>query len=128
MGTYFAALQSMWEELDHYETYRPACSQDVVAYNAKVKRTHIFEFLTGLNAEFELVRVHILSRDTLPSLNEIYAFVQSEDSRHSVMQQYSPSTAERSALVTTSASQRSAKGYAQKKTFNTSFGDQDKGS
>lgn len=63
----------MWEELDHYETYKPICRANVVMYKNKMERNRIFEFLAGMNEEFELVRVNILSRGTLLSLNEEYA-------------------------------------------------------
>lgn len=50
-----------------------------MAYKEKMKRTRIFEFLACLNVDFELVRVNILSKDSLPSLSEVYAFAQSEE-------------------------------------------------
>lgn len=64
----------MWGEFDHYETIKPACPKDAIAYKEKMERNQNFEFLAGLNADFEVVRVHIMSRDVLPSLNEVYAF------------------------------------------------------
>lgn len=64
-----------------------------------MERNRIFEFLTGLNEEFELVCVNNLSRRTLPSLNEVYAPTQSEEIRKNVMQQYSSGTPEKSSLA-----------------------------
>lgn len=40
-----------------------------------------FEFLAGPNPEFEFIKGQILSRDALPSLEQIYSLVQSEYSR-----------------------------------------------
>ena len=88
LGSYFVTLQSMWEELDHYETFKP-CQNDLVTYKRKMEHTRIFEFLARLNDDFKLVRVHIRSAYALPSLNEVHAFSQSEESKKSVMQQYS---------------------------------------
>lgn len=76
----------MWEDLDHYETFKPAYQKDAVSYKEKMEHTKIFEFLARLNADFEQIRVHIPSRDVLHSLNEMYAFAQSEENRKSVMQ------------------------------------------
>lgn len=93
----------MCEEVDHSKIYKPVCQADGVSYKEKVERNRIFEFLVGLNYNFELVRVNILSRDTLPSLNEVYAFVQSEESKKHVIQQYSSRAPEQSALIITVA-------------------------
>lgn len=75
----------MWEELDHYETFKLACQQDAMVYKEKMERTKIFEFLVGLNVGFEFVWVHILRRDVLRSLNEVHAFVLSEESGKNVV-------------------------------------------
>lgn len=64
----------MWKKLDHNETYKLVCQKDAMAYKEKMERIRIFEFLVGLNADFELVWVNILSRDHLPSLLEVYTF------------------------------------------------------
>lgn len=91
----------MWEELNHYETYNPVYQKDTVAYEEKIERTRIFEFLTGLNFNFELIRVNILSKDNLPSLLKVYTFAQSEENMENVMQQYSSKIPERTTLVST---------------------------
>lgn len=56
----------MWEELDHYETYKPICLADAVAYKDKMEINRTFEFLAGLNEDFKLVCVNNLGKDTLP--------------------------------------------------------------
>lgn len=53
----------MWEKLDDYESFKPVCQKHVVAYKEKVERTRIIEFMAGLNADFEFVRVQILNRE-----------------------------------------------------------------
>ena len=50
-----------------------------------VESSKIFEFLVGLNAEFDPVRVQILSKERLPSLNEVFSIVRAEKSRRMVM-------------------------------------------
>lgn len=63
-----------WESDDHRERYQILTME-----------IQSFEFLAGLNSEFQAIRGQILSRDALPSLQQIYYIVQSEDSRQKAM-------------------------------------------
>lgn len=42
LDSYFVALRSMWEELDHNETFKLVCQRDVVAYKEKMDMTKFF--------------------------------------------------------------------------------------
>ena len=53
--------------------------------NQIMDRDRIVEFLAGLNHEFDQVRVQILGRKKLPSINEVFAMVRSEENRRIVM-------------------------------------------
>ncbi|GAV70401.1 hypothetical protein CFOL_v3_13899, partial [Cephalotus follicularis] len=55
-----------------------------------------FDFLTGLNVEFEPIRAQILSTKPLPSLEDAFSSIQSEDTRRAAMAL--PAPQERSAL------------------------------
>ena len=55
-----------------------------------VESSRIFEFLAGLNAEFDPVRVQILGKEQLPSLNEVFFIVSDEKSRRMVMLESRP--------------------------------------
>lgn len=39
LGSYFASSKRIWEEFDHYETFKLACQKDIVVYKNKVERT-----------------------------------------------------------------------------------------
>lgn len=65
LSIYYPSLQKMWEELKHYTTYRPSCAKDSTAYK-KHEEIQTFEFLVGLNSEYEQVRVNLLGNDPLP--------------------------------------------------------------
>lgn len=41
-----------------------------------VRRNKSFEFLTGLNVEYDPTRVEILGNERLPPLNEVFSIVQ----------------------------------------------------
>lgn len=40
-GSYFATLQSIWEALDHYETYKPACQKMLLLTRIRWRETEI---------------------------------------------------------------------------------------
>lgn len=55
LAIYYVALRKLWEELDHYTTYRPSCVKDATAYKKHVEKIQVFEFLAGLNPKYEQV-------------------------------------------------------------------------
>ena len=61
------------------------CSEDTKALLSLVKWDLIFEFLGGLNAEFDQVRIQILGKKWLPLLNEVFFIIYAEESRRTVM-------------------------------------------
>lgn len=71
-------MRKLWEKLDHY-TNRPSCTKDATTYKKHVEEIHVFEFLAGLNLEYEQVRVLILNMHLPPSLDEVYAYVHQEE-------------------------------------------------
>ncbi|CAL5350327.1 unnamed protein product [Camellia sinensis] len=96
---YFTFLTNGWKRLDHLEDYKPVCPTDSVGYKKFIARERVFKFLAGLNMEYDPVRGRVLSMDTLPSLQEAFAYVQNEESRRSAMM--SPVSTDRSALLST---------------------------
>lgn len=93
----------------YYETYKPICQADAVPYKEKIEQNRIIEFLAKLNDKFELIRVNILIKGILPSMNKVHALAQSEESRKNVMRQYSSETHEIFALASTPMLQRGVK-------------------
>jgi hypothetical protein len=61
------------------------CSDDVVILKNYVERERIFEFLAGLNIEFDQMRVQILGKESLPSLNEVFLVIRAKEGRRTVM-------------------------------------------
>ncbi|XP_028069354.1 uncharacterized protein LOC114271885 [Camellia sinensis] len=96
---YFTFLTNGWKCLDHLEDYKPICPADFVGYKKFIARERVFKFLGGLNVEYDPVRGRILGIDTLPSLQEVFAYVQNEESRRSAMM--SPVSIDRSTLLST---------------------------
>ncbi|KAF6137084.1 hypothetical protein GIB67_030848 [Kingdonia uniflora] len=93
-GWYYARLRSSWEELSHYDSFiewpASAPSKNVhilptapEIYAKIVEKTRVFQFLAGLNPDFEYARVHLLGRTPFPILEEAYAYCLSDQSRWS---------------------------------------------
>lgn len=61
----------------------------------------VYQFLMGLNQEYDTVRQHILQRDPFPIFQQAYSSMHKEDSRQKLMIQ-APTT-ERFPLVTSFA-------------------------
>lgn len=64
--------------MDHYLIFKSKCKEDITTYTRYVEDFQIYEFLVGLNSEYEELRVNIIGKDPLPSLNEVYAYLNRE--------------------------------------------------
>ncbi|KAL5756173.1 hypothetical protein ACOSQ2_020919 [Xanthoceras sorbifolium] len=73
---YANAVQSLWQELDHYRCVRISNPADAVVVRKLI-----------LNMEYDQVQIQILGRDEVPSLNTVIPMVRAEESRRSVMVQ-----------------------------------------
>jgi len=52
---YYNTMKSSWLELDYYQDFKMQCNDDAVVLKNYVKKESIFEFLVGLNIEFDQV-------------------------------------------------------------------------
>jgi len=50
-------MNGYWLELDHYKDIKMVCSEDAATLTSIFERDGIVEFLAGLNAEYDQVRV-----------------------------------------------------------------------
>jgi hypothetical protein len=98
---YYNTIKSFWLELDYYQDFKMQCSDDAMILKNYVERERIFEFLAGLNIEFDQMRVQILEKESLPSLNEVFSVIRAEEGRRIVMLEV-PNT-EGSALMITNS-------------------------
>lgn len=91
-------LKWLWQEIDFYQNIQIKCNDDASVLKRFVENDRIYDFLVGLNMKLDLVRVQILEKGELPSLNETIALIKAEEGRHGVMIE-TPKT-KSSALVT----------------------------
>ena len=73
------------------------CPEDAAILKDFIEQDRVYDFLVGLNPEFDRVRIHILGKQKVPCFNEVVALIQGEESRRSVMLE--PQTLDRSTLV-----------------------------
>ncbi|KAJ7968090.1 Retrovirus-related Pol polyprotein from transposon TNT 1-94 [Quillaja saponaria] len=99
IAQYFAELSGLWQELDYYQEYQPVHPTDAASYKKVVDKEKVYDFLAGLNLEYDQIRVQVLGRDPFPNLRQTYAYVQQEESRRITMLHVV--TRERSAMVAT---------------------------
>lgn len=82
---YANQLKSLWMELDHYRVVKTHCAADSAVLKEFIEQDRVYDFLVGLNPEFDQVRIQILGKPEVPSLNEVVAIVRSEESRRNLM-------------------------------------------
>ena len=90
-------LKGLWQELDHYQCIPIKASEEVKAFKIFMEKQRVYDFLAGLNPEYDAVRVQILGKEeTL--LNGAISIVLAEEGRRGVMMESQPT--ESSALMT----------------------------
>ncbi|KAI0498121.1 hypothetical protein KFK09_021362 [Dendrobium nobile] len=105
---YATILQNLWQELDHYRCIETRCPEDAAILKNFIEKDRVYDFLAGLNAEFDQVRVQILGKEETPSLNESISLICTEESRRGVMLE--PKVIESSAMVMNKESSWKEKG------------------
>lgn len=75
---YYILMKSLWQELDHYQCITLK-DHDAATFKRFIEKQRIFEHVIGLNSEFVPVRVQILGREDVLSLNETIAIVLAEE-------------------------------------------------
>src|SRR5262249_44784276 len=113
ISQYFSELNGLWQELDYYQDFQAICTEDAVKFQKLLAKERVYDFLAGLNNEFDQIRVHVLGKTPFPSLEEAYSYVQQEESRRSAML-YVPQV-EKSGLVAASDSPEQLKAHSSNK-------------
>ncbi|XP_073221559.1 uncharacterized protein [Cicer arietinum] len=78
---YANQLKSLWMELDHYRVIKAKCSEDSAILKEYIEQDRVYDFLVGLNPEYDQVRIQILGKEKVLGLNEVVAIIRSEESR-----------------------------------------------
>ena len=59
---YANQLKALWQELDHYRVIKTKCPEDAIVLKDFIKQDRVYDFLVGLNPEFDQLRIQILGR------------------------------------------------------------------
>ena len=81
MIEYYNLMKSLWQEMDYYQNLQMKCSEDAAMLRKFVDRERIFKFLVGLNIEFDQVRVQVLRKEDLSSINEVFSIIRGKEGR-----------------------------------------------
>ncbi|RVW88127.1 hypothetical protein CK203_042925 [Vitis vinifera] len=94
---YANQLKSLWKELDHYRVIKTKCPEDAAILKDFIEQDRVYDFLVGLNPEFDQVRIQILGKQEVSCFNEVVALIQGEESRRCLM--LNPQNTDSSAMV-----------------------------
>lgn len=73
------SLQSLWQKLDYYQVIKMKCSKDAAILKNFVENDYMFDFLVGLNLEFDQVWIKIPTKEGIPSLKETISLIYVEE-------------------------------------------------
>ncbi|KAF6153078.1 hypothetical protein GIB67_034800 [Kingdonia uniflora] len=104
---YYLSGQSRWSPMSPISGIPSKTSAMAVRYAhpappsvpSQTSQTRVFQFLAGLNLDFEYARVHLLDRTPFPTLEEAHAYYLSGQSRWSPMSPISGIPSETSAMA-----------------------------
>ena len=54
---YADQLTTLWQELDHYRVIKTKCLEDAAILKDYIDQDRVYDFLVGLNPEFDQVRI-----------------------------------------------------------------------
>ncbi|XP_071928019.1 uncharacterized protein [Coffea arabica] len=107
VAQYANLLQNLWQELDQYWCVQMLCSEYAATLKNFIEKNRVYDFLAGLNIEFDQVRVQILGKKELSSLNETISLIRTEENRREVMLE--SKILEGSAMISTKSNNMEAK-------------------
>ncbi|GAV56980.1 LOW QUALITY PROTEIN: UBN2_3 domain-containing protein, partial [Cephalotus follicularis] len=79
---YANTLQNLWQELDHYRIFEMKCPEDAATLKIFIEKDRVYDFLAGLNPEFDQVKIQILRKEEIPSLEETSNLSRRESKGH----------------------------------------------
>ncbi|RVX06582.1 Retrovirus-related Pol polyprotein from transposon TNT 1-94 [Vitis vinifera] len=72
-------------ELDHYRVIKTKCPEDAAILKDFIEQDRVYDFLVGLNPEFDQVRIQILGKQEVLCFNEVVALIRGEESKRCLM-------------------------------------------
>ena len=66
---YANQLKTLRQELDPYRVIKTKCPEDAAVIKDFIEQDRVYDFLVGLNPEFDQVRIQILGKQEVPCFN-----------------------------------------------------------
>ncbi|GAV69680.1 UBN2_3 domain-containing protein, partial [Cephalotus follicularis] len=85
LAAYYSNLSHFWQQLDAYRTHRPSIPTELITFQKDIEKERVYDFLAGLNHDYDQVRVQVLGRDPFLILEEAYNLIQHEKHRRTSM-------------------------------------------
>lgn len=85
MSASFFELYGLWKELDYYRHFQANCTGSAVKFQKLLEKKCIYDFLVGLDVEYDPSRVQVLGKDSFPSLKQAHYYIQYKESRRGVI-------------------------------------------
>ncbi|KAL4569194.1 hypothetical protein LXL04_024828 [Taraxacum kok-saghyz] len=85
LSEYYGELTTIFLELDHCDKVVMKYPDDVKAYRKAIDRLRVHIFLAGLDTMFEQINGEIQRKDPIPELEECYALIRREGTRHATL-------------------------------------------
>ncbi|XP_070660512.1 uncharacterized protein [Malus domestica] len=79
--TYYSDLQSLWQEIDYHRPNPMKCGTDIEIFNKIVQTDRVYTLLAGLDKMFGKIHSDILRTESLPSVEQTFAYLQKQQER-----------------------------------------------
>lgn len=85
------------KSLDYCQEFQMKCFGDVTTIQRMTDKERVFDFLVGLNVEFDQIKVQVLGWGLFPSLQQTFSYVKHEEIKRNSMLQ--PNSSHRFAMT-----------------------------
>nr|XP_043638230.1 uncharacterized protein LOC122609236 [Erigeron canadensis] len=82
---FWISLQGVWGEIDRFDPNPMKCAEDIKAYARIRSDQKLFQFLNGLDRNFESIKREILRIDPFPTAEAAYASVRKEAAHQNIL-------------------------------------------
>ncbi|XP_068339064.1 uncharacterized protein [Pyrus communis] len=85
VNLYFTELKGVWQDLDKRRPIKMVCAVDLRTRKEELSKDRVYDFLAGLDNDFDQVRSEILRMKPIPGIEECFSLVRREAQRKTTM-------------------------------------------
>ncbi|RVW23401.1 hypothetical protein CK203_098189 [Vitis vinifera] len=79
---FLATTKDIWDAIQQ-TVIKTKCPEDAIVLKDFIEQDRVYDFLVGLNPEFDQVRIQILGKQEVSCFNEVVALIRGEEGRMS---------------------------------------------